>query len=86
MSTQKRPYFFHNKDQCTTDVYRKSDGSCACGLLLESDLTWIEAFDACISIGARLPEVMSEEDNQDIYNLTVFILFFQLVIETALSN
>jgi len=52
-------------------VYQKSDGSCACGFYLETDLTWREAADRCYAQGARLPEIYSAADNEVILNLRV---------------
>ena len=60
--------------QCTTEVYKKSDGSCACGFYLDRGLTWREAADACHALGASLPEIFSADDNEAILKLRVTIL------------
>jgi hypothetical protein len=41
--------------QCTTPVYKKSNGQCACGFFLDTGLTWQQARDECHAQGARLP-------------------------------
>jgi len=41
--------------QCTTPVYKKSNGQCACGFYLGTGLTWQQARDECHAQGARLP-------------------------------
>ncbi len=75
--------------QCTTNVYQKSDGSCACGFYLETDLSWREAADRCYAQGARLPEIYSAAENDAILNLRVikscYILTMILCIMIRLS-
>ena len=61
------------KGQCSTSHYTKSNGDCACGLIIEKDLSWTEAVQHCLEAGARLPEIYNEEDNTDIFNLKVFV-------------
>jgi hypothetical protein len=56
---------------CTTPTYFKSDGRCACGFFIEQELTWIEAVRDCQARDARLPKIMSEKDNSDIFSLNV---------------
>ena len=51
--------------------YRKSDGSLVCGFLLEQIFSWFEASEKCKALGARLPEIKSEEDNEQILELKV---------------
>ena len=60
--------------QCKTKTVRKSDGSCACGFMLEFGLTWRKAADKCKSLGARLPEIRNEQENNDVSSLTVRII------------
>jgi len=52
-------------------VYKKSDGTCACGFFLERGLPWQQAVDKCRSFGARLPEIYSAVDNAKIFSLKV---------------
>ncbi len=63
-------------DQCTTDVYKKSDGTCACGFYLEKGLTWTQAKDRCFAQGARLPEIYNADDNDAILKLKVIELCY----------
>ena len=62
---------FISLESCTTEVYYKSDGSCACGFFLESGLTWFESVDQCTALGARLPEIHTPKENADIFKLKV---------------
>jgi hypothetical protein len=57
---------------CTTAVYKKDNGTCACGFFLERGLYWRQAADRCYALGARLPEIKSLRENQDIYALMVY--------------
>ena len=57
-------------------MYKKSDGSCACGFYLEQGLTWREAADRCYAQGARLPEIYSAADNKAILKLRVIQMFY----------
>jgi hypothetical protein len=57
--------------KCTTPIYQKQNGSCACGFFLQRGLYWREAADQCYGFGGRLPEVKSEKENKDIYALMV---------------
>ena len=59
---------------CTTEVYYKSDGSCACGFFLASGLTWSQAVDQCAAFGARLPEIQTPEENADIFKIKVTLI------------
>ena len=54
-------------------MYKKSDGTCACGFFLERGLTWQDAVNQCRSFGARLPEIYSAEDNAKIFSLKVIL-------------
>jgi hypothetical protein len=60
--------------KCTTATYKKDNGTCACGFYLKRALTWRQAADQCYSFGARLPEIKSSRENQDIYKLMVNFL------------
>jgi hypothetical protein len=52
-------------------VYKKDNGTCACGFFLERGLYWRQAADRCYALSARLPEIKSVRENTDIYNLMV---------------
>ena len=56
--------------QCTEN-FPKSDGSEVCFLFLNDRYDWTEANTACAAMGARLPVVESDLDNQLIYQLKV---------------
>jgi hypothetical protein len=56
---------------CTTATYQKSDGHCACGFYLEVGLTFQTASASCQSYGARVPEINSTKENNDIITLMV---------------
>jgi hypothetical protein len=60
---------------CKTKTVQKADGSCACGFLAETGLSWRAALDKCKSFGARLPEANSNQENSDIANWMVSIIF-----------
>jgi hypothetical protein len=50
--------------QCETKGYTKSDGTCACGFLLESTgLIVYYAYSECRNKNGQLPEIYSTEDN-----------------------
>ena len=68
-----------NTDGCTSEVYQKSDGSCACGFFLEVGLTWSQAVDQCKAFGARLPEIHTPAENADIYNIKVNNFVFAII-------
>ncbi len=55
---------------CTTDNYRKDDGW-ACGFLLADKLTRSEASAQCGALGARLPEIISAEENYALNSIMV---------------
>ena len=63
-------------DQCTTAVYQKSDATCACYFQLDQGLTWSVAAEACLSQGARLPEIYNLGDNDIIQALMVILIYF----------
>ena len=52
-------------------IYTKSDGTCACSFLIDQRMNWTSAVETCESVGARLPEILSAEDNADIFELMV---------------
>jgi hypothetical protein len=60
---------------CKTKTVRKTDGTCACGFMIEGGFTWRAAADKCKSLGARLPEVKSVQENIDIGGFAVSIIF-----------
>ena len=47
------------------------NGSCACGFFLARNLDWYQANQGCKSKGARLPEINSTGENNDIFHLKV---------------
>jgi len=51
--------------------YTKSDGKCACSFYIEKRTKWKSAILKCQSYGARLPEIMSAEDNEAILSSMV---------------
>jgi hypothetical protein len=57
--------------KCTTRTFKKSDGKCACGFFLEKGLSWRQASDQCRTLGARLPEIKSAQENNDILSVKV---------------
>ena len=59
-------------EACTTEVYKKSDGTCACGLFLEGNLSWFDGDDRCSALKARLPEIHTEEENADLTRVRSF--------------
>ena len=61
---------------CTEDNYKKDDGQWACGFFLEEGLTQEDAAAKCKALGARLPEVASQKENDD---LLAFKVRFYLV-------
>jgi hypothetical protein len=60
---------------CKTKTVQKTDGTCACGFTIEGGFTWRAAADKCKSLGARLPEVKSVQENIDIGGFAVSIIF-----------
>jgi hypothetical protein len=54
-------------------VYTKSNGECYFGLFLERGLSWWQAFEKCRSLGGRLPEIKSAQENADILKLKVIL-------------
>ncbi len=65
-------------DQCTTPIYQRSEGNCACGFFLQKGLTWNVANHTCHAEGARLPEVYSAADNDAIQALRVILEAYNL--------
>ena len=59
-------------EACTTEVYKKSDGTCACGLFLEDNHSWFDGVDQCSALNARLPEIYSAEENSDLTRVRSF--------------
>jgi len=49
----------------------KSNGRNACAFFFPSGLSWEDANAKCTALGARLPVILSEEENTDIANLAV---------------
>ena len=66
--------------KCTTVNYQKSNGICACGIFQQRGLNWQEAFDACSSIGARLPEIVNQQENDEIFKVKVIQNSTQLIL------
>ena len=61
-------------DLCTSDTYKKADGSCACGFFLENGLKYKQATEECKSLGGRLPEIKTDQENKNILNVKVSFL------------
>ena len=61
---------------CSLENYRKDDNKWACGFFLEEGLTHDDATAKCKALGARLPEVASQKENDD---LLAFKVRFYLV-------
>jgi len=49
--------------------YPKSDGTFACGFLLEFGLPWNQANKRCQDMGGRLPEIKNKQENEEIRNI-----------------
>jgi hypothetical protein len=58
-------------DICTTTTYVKDNGTFACGFYLEKGKTWTEAAAECKLKGGRLPEILSFQENKDIFERMV---------------
>ncbi len=56
---------------CSTSVYSKSNGSFACGIYLNTNLTFHLADLKCSQLGAQLPEIRNLTENQDILDRRV---------------
>jgi hypothetical protein len=54
------------------------DGQCACGFFTDRYVTWMEGVEICRASGARLPEIMSEEENAVIYHFAVSKISFKI--------
>jgi hypothetical protein len=67
--------------KCTTRTFKKSDGKCACGFFLEKGLSWRQASDQCRTLGARLPEIKSAQENDDIFSVKVCTRTQQFILE-----
>ena len=67
-------YFVRLSVKCSTKIVKKANGDCACGFILWEVLTWTQAIQACKARGARLAEIYSIEENNDIKSF-----LFQLV-------
>ena len=55
---------------CSTHVYKKSNGSNVCAIYAGGN-NQTNAEEECTKLGAALPEIYSEEDNQNIQALNV---------------
>ena len=75
-----KQFHFRNKISkgCSTSFYQKSNGSYACGIYLSGNVTFHDAEIRCVRLGARLPEVRSKAENQDILERVVSFFRFQL--------
>ena len=78
--------FIFYSAQCTTQVYRKANRSCACAFVLSTQYNWKDAFDHCKALGARLPEVMTASENLDISNLKVCSLYMYFYVDVVVSS
>jgi hypothetical protein len=70
---------------CTTVTYYKQDGSSACGFFLAQGLTWAQANASCSAAGARLPVIVSDQENRDLFNILVQSSFL-VVIYISYNN
>ena len=70
-------------ERCTTETYFKSDGSCACGFYL-GYLPWHEAINECLGKGARLPEITSQQENDDIFRVSALQYNMWQILSTKL--
>jgi hypothetical protein len=59
-------------DPCNA-ILVKSDGKRYCGIILDDGLTWEQANEKCINLGARLPIITTARENEDILNLAVIL-------------
>ena len=51
---------------CSTSLYVKQNGSVACGIYVAGNLTFYSAEQRCGRLGARLPEIRSTKENEDV--------------------
>ncbi len=49
---------------CSTPTYLKKDGFSACGIFLGGLYNFTEAEEKCQNLGAKLPDILSEEENE----------------------
>ncbi len=58
---------------CTSPEYTKSDGDVACAFVLDlnSKMSWENANEKCKLNGARLPEIKTPKENEEILKLKV---------------
>ena len=66
--------------QCTSSVYHKLNGACACAFVLPGTMSWSDANSQCKAKGARLPEIFSDTENADSFNLKVCWLLFSIFL------
>ena len=64
---------------CETQAYWKSAGTCACGLFL-GDLSWFEGVARCSALGAGLPEVYSDDQNDVLNTVRPFTCLTNLYV------
>ena len=67
-------------DRCTTGIFKKSsqENTCACGFYLGKGLIWRFALNECLRSGARLPEIMNEEENAEIFKLMASFFYVNI--------
>jgi hypothetical protein len=56
---------------CTTKTYQKTNGDYFCAFIVQDNLNWFQADDACKIRGARLPEISDVRENIDILKFRV---------------
>ncbi len=47
--------------------------TCACGFFLKDEMTWDQASNQCHALGARLPEIKTAAENQQILEVMVIL-------------
>ena len=60
---------------CSTTYYQKDNGSIVCGIYAPKNLNFDKAEEQCTLYGARLPEIQSAKENQDLLERVVSIEF-----------
>ena len=60
---------------CSTTYYQKDNGSIVCGIYAPKNLNFDKAEEQCTLYGARLPEIQSAKENQDLLERVVSIDF-----------
>ena len=79
----KKSFDKYQLGNCETTTMTKSDGSNVCGIYLSKGLTWQQAQDQCSQVGARLPEILTSNDNTNfmLWKVNYLISFEELQIK-----